>query len=148
MPFNNVKGTNCKCDGPNDNVSKVAITKAEMIGRWNDVLMNFKWSHKENGFFKVWANGILKYEYYGPTLWEAGDKAYIKFGIYRNWLEYIWATGSDGGTTIIYFDEIRIGKTEDEVTSSLSKLAQQEYFYKKSDIEIIEEEIDLSLIHI
>ena len=33
-------------------------------------------------------------------------------------------------------------KTEDEVTSSLSKLAQQEYFYKKSDIEIIEEEID------
>ena len=142
MPFNNVKHTNCKCDGPNDNVSKVAITKAEMIGRWNDVLMNFKWSHKENGFFKVWANGILKYEYYGPTLWEAGDKAYIKFGIYRNWLEYIWATGSDGGTTIIYFDEIRIGKTEDEVTSSLSKLAQQEYFYKKSEIEIIEEEID------
>ena len=70
-------------------------------------------------------------------------RANFKFGIYRNWLEHTWETGSDGGTTVVYFDEIRIGKTKDEVNSNLSQLGQQEYFYKKSTIELLDEEIKL-----
>ena len=42
-----------------------------------------------------------------------------------------------------YFDEIRIGKTKDEVNSNLSQLGEQEYLYKKSTIELLDEEIKL-----
>ena len=58
-------------------------------------------------------------------------------------MEHTWETGSDGGTTVVYFDEIRIGKTKDEVISNLSQLGEQEYFYQKSTLELLDEEIKL-----
>ena len=45
-------------------------------------------------------------------------------------------------TTIIYFDEIRIGKSKDEVLKDLSFLPEQEFKYKMSEIDLIEEEIE------
>ena len=66
----------------------------------------------------------------------------MKFGIYRNYMENTWAAGSDGGTTIVYFDEIRIGKSKDEVLKNLSFLPEQEFKYKMSEIDLIEEEIE------
>ena len=130
---------------PFNNISKQAgskISKRNLIGRWNDILMNVNWSHKDDGFYKVWGNGDLLYEYYGPTIWEKGAKSYMKFGIYRNYMENTWAAGSDGGTTIIYFDEIRIGKSKDEVLKDLSFLPEQAFKYKMSEIDLIEEEIE------
>ena len=50
--------------------------------------------------------------------------------------------GSDGGTTIIYFDEIRIGKSKDDVLKDLGILPEQEFKYKMSEIDLIEEEIE------
>ena len=34
------------------------IDKSEMYGKWNDILVNAKWTHKKDGFFKIWINGI------------------------------------------------------------------------------------------
>ena len=129
---------------PSNNINKergLSLSKSEIIGRWNDILMHVNWSYENDGFYKVWANGNLIYNYDGKTLWDKKIRANFKFGIYRNWLEHTWETGSDGGTTIVYFDEIRIGRTKNEVNSNLSMLGEQEYFLKKSEIEVVEEEI-------
>ena len=40
-----------------------------------------KWTKKDNGFFKVWVNDKLKYDYEGPT--KTVQQVYQKFGIYR-----------------------------------------------------------------
>ena len=79
------------------------------------MIVNVNWSHENDGFYKVWSNRELKYDFKGPTLWQKGDESYMKFGVYRNWLERIWALGKDGGITVVYYDEIRIGKNRNEV---------------------------------
>ena len=53
----------------------------EVLGKWFDILINAKWSKKEDGFFKIWVNGQLKYDYKGPT--KSKSKVYQKFGVYR-----------------------------------------------------------------
>ena len=93
----------------------IAIEKNKFIGKWNDMIVNVNWSHENDGFYKVWSNGELKYDFKGPTLWQKGDESYMKFGVYRNWLERLWALGKDGGITVVYYDEIRIGKNRNEV---------------------------------
>ena len=30
--------------------------KDDMRDKWNDILVNMKWTHKDNGFFKIWIN--------------------------------------------------------------------------------------------
>lgn len=56
------------------------IRNDEMKGKWHDILINAKWSKKDDGFFNVWVNDKLKYEYKGPTKTE--KYVYQKFGIY------------------------------------------------------------------
>jgi hypothetical protein len=56
------------------------IRNDDMKGKWYDILINAKWSKKDDGFFKVWVNDKLKYEYKGPTKTE--KYVYQKFGIY------------------------------------------------------------------
>jgi len=67
--------------GDKDYDEKRLIHKKNMRGKWNDILINAKWSKKEDGFFKVWVNEELKYDYEGPTKTE--KYVYEKFGIYR-----------------------------------------------------------------
>jgi len=57
------------------------VGKNKMPGNWFDILINAKWSKKKDGFFKVWVNGELKYDYKGPT--KTVQYVYQKFGIYR-----------------------------------------------------------------
>ena len=82
-----------------------------MRNQWNDILVNMKWTHKDNGFFKIWINNELTYDYEGPTK-NKGKKPYFKFGIYRAWLSK-WVKANNKNevpTQVIYFDEIRKGK--------------------------------------
>ena len=62
------------------------ITNDEALGNWFDILINAKWSKKEDGFFKIWVNGDLRYDYKGPT--KSKSKVYQKFGVYRTCLLY------------------------------------------------------------
>ena len=39
------------------------IRNDDMKGKWHDILINVKWSKKDDGFFKVWVNDKLKYDY-------------------------------------------------------------------------------------
>ena len=106
-------------------INKV-LTNDEMIGKWNDILVNVKWSKKEDGFFKVWVNNKLGYEYTGPTKTKA--KVYFKFGIYRSYLNQ-WIYSSRNKTKekgvpaqVVYFDEVRAGKTKEKVVGNLPPL--------------------------
>ena len=138
------------------------LTNDEVLGKWSDILINVKWSKKEDGFFKIWVNDELKYDYVGPT--KSKQKVYQKFGIYRTgisrYLNYInidkvekcfnekgktdkeyksfvrlklrkfpghqtsidiykkckgYYETNNVPTTIIYFDEVRKGKSKDKV---------------------------------
>jgi len=57
------------------------VDKKEMPGNWFDILINVKWTKENDGFFKVWVNDELKYDYKGSTKTE--QYVYQKFGIYR-----------------------------------------------------------------
>ena len=43
------------------------LSQDEMIEKWNDILVNVKWTKKDDGFFKVWLNGKQVYSFAGPT---------------------------------------------------------------------------------
>ena len=66
--------------GDVDYHEKRLIHKDDMKGKWHDILINVKWSKKNDGFFKLWVNDKLKYDYKGPTKTE--KYVYAKFGIY------------------------------------------------------------------
>ena len=57
------------------------LTNEEVLGKWFDIIINAKWTKKNNGFFKIWVNGEQKYNYKGPT--KSKTYVYQKFGVYR-----------------------------------------------------------------
>lgn len=139
------------------------VDNKDMPGSWIDILINAKWTKKDNGFFKVWVNDELKYDYEGPT--KTKTYIYQKFGIYstgitryinyknvkviqkkcfyekgytteEEWAFFQLLDKKDPGhktsikiydkckdyyepveipTRIVYFDEVRRGKTKDQV---------------------------------
>ena len=88
------------------------IRNDDMSGKWHDILINAKWSKKDDGFFKVWVNDKLKYDYNGPTKTE--KYVYEKFGIYSTGItRYINHKNLD--VIEKCFEEK--GNTEDEYTA-------------------------------
>ena len=39
----------------------------DVIGKWTDIVVNANWTHKDNGYYKIWADGKMIYDYQGPT---------------------------------------------------------------------------------
>ena len=111
----------------------------DVIGKWTDIVVNANWTHKDNGYYKIWADGKMIYDYQGPTFYAKNLKANIKIGVYRNWLDRIWELGRDGGTTVVYYDGIRFGKSE----KSLDLDYNLETEIKKSEAELIKDEISV-----
>jgi len=66
--------------GDNDYDERKLVDNKDMPGNWIDILINAKWTKKDDGFFKVWVNDELKYDYKGPT--KTKQYVYQKFGIY------------------------------------------------------------------
>jgi hypothetical protein len=112
--------------GDVDYHEKRLIHKDDMKGKWHDILINVKWSKKDDGFFKLWVNDKLKYDYKGPTKTE--KYVYAKFGIY-----------STGITRYINYENIDViekcfeekGYTTDENTA-LYILQRKEIQHKMS----------------
>ena len=70
-----------KTIGEDDYEERKLVGKNVMPGKWHDILVHAKWSKKKDGFFKVWVNNELKYDYKGPT--KTKQYVYYKFGVYR-----------------------------------------------------------------
>ena len=89
--------------GPRD---KVISTLDDMKGKWTDVLVHANWSHKDDGFFRMYADGNTEsvFQYSGIT---RSLDVYFKFGIYR---------GRSDDTQVAYYDDVRKGNNCAEVT--------------------------------
>ena len=90
-----------------DNIPVKLLDKNEVLGTWNDILVNAKWTHNEDGFFKVWINGKLSYYYKGTTQIK-GDRIEHHLGIYRS---YLSRRPGPEPTQIAYYDEMRYARS-------------------------------------
>lgn len=88
----------------------------EMRGLWNDIEVFVRWMPDDTGVFAVWLNGRQVYDHRGPTM-HAGERPYFKFGLYRNVISRYKQANGVGRlpTQVVYFDEVRRGKTRAEV---------------------------------
>ena len=104
---------------------KKAIRINDMRGKWTDVLVHANWSFNQDGFFKTWINNELKFEYKGRTLFKTKRPyVYLKFGIYRSFMSR-WRNQNniqDVPGQVLYFDEVRVGKSKKEVVGKLPPL--------------------------
>ncbi|NPV00380.1 MAG: hypothetical protein HPY53_03255 [Brevinematales bacterium] len=78
-------------------------------GAWFDVVVRVKWSMYGDGFVEGWVNGTNLYpeRIYSKTVVNRVGN-YLKIGLYRD--------EDAAGTNIVYYDEVKIGKTYAEVT--------------------------------
>ena len=104
------------------------IKISQMTGKWTDVLLHVNWTRGQDGFFRVYFNGnvVPAYYYSGPTRppW-FNEGAYFKFGIYRYKVSlHKWEVP----TQVVYYDDVRKGKSCSDVTSyfDCSKLMESE----------------------
>ena len=107
-----------------NNMPKKLLDKKEVLGTWNDILVNAKWTHNKDGFFKIWINGKLSYDYKGMTQIK-GDRIEYHLGIYRS---YLSRRPGPNPIQIIYYDEIRYAK-------SCKKLELEDLGYSCQNIE-------------
>lgn len=84
-----------------------SITK----GEWTDFEVRTKWSHRDDGFLKLYANGELIYSKEGSVTFDGSEGAYFKWGIY--------AGGQDVDRTL-YGDEYQLLASGDPSESSES----------------------------
>ena len=107
-----------------DHISKKLLDQKDMLGKWNDILINAKWTHKDDGFFKIWINGKLTYEHRGKTHLK-GEEIEHQLGIYRS---YVSRSPGPDPTQIVFYDEIRYAK-------SCKKLKLKDLGYSCKEIE-------------
>ena len=109
-----------------NNIPKKLLDKSEVLGKWTDVLVNAKWTNKKNdGFFKIWINGKLVFDYKGMTQQNKSERIEYHIGIYRSFLSR--SPGPDP-TQIVFYDEIRFAK-------SCKKLKLKDLGYSCKEIE-------------
>ncbi|MCR9239683.1 MAG: heparin lyase I family protein [Alphaproteobacteria bacterium] len=76
-------------------------------GRWIDILIHAKWSHNKDGFFNIYADQELKYEWKGQTI-AKGDRSHFKFGLYRSFVSRFPGPSNPGPPAqVVYYDEVR-----------------------------------------
>ena len=95
---------------------KKLLDVKDMIGKWNDILIHINSTSKDSGFYKIWVNGNLKYEYNGTIT--GGKENYFKFGIYQTKVS-VWPMyhpDTPYPTQVVYYDEVRAGKSRQAVT--------------------------------
>ena len=100
------------------------ISKRDLIGKWHDIILNIKWTTKQDGYFKQWINGKLVYHYKGNTSKPRGSVNSFRFGIYRG---NTYDTPKDS-THIVYYDEIRVAK-------KCEKIGLEDLGYSCKDLE-------------
>lgn len=103
-------------------------------GRWIDILIHAKWSHNTDGFFRVYADHELKYNWDGQTI-ARGDRSHFKFGIYRSFISrYFDSDGSGPPTQTIYYDEVRqstsLKKVDRVGVAKIQQILEAEGLYK------------------
>ena len=93
----------------------VLLDIKDMKSNWTDILVHANWVANSSGFFRIYVNGNIEpsYVWSGSTKRDV-DNVHFKFGIYRRGV--IKIKNSPIPTQIVYYDDVRKGKTCSEVT--------------------------------
>lgn len=102
---------------------KKGIKINDMRGKWTDILINIRYSRKEDGFMKVWINDKQILESLNiKTLTPYTNKgAKLEWGIYQTGVSDWKRTHGKKPypPMIVYFDEVNQGYTKEKVTKNL-----------------------------
>ena len=82
------------------------IPHDEFYDRWYDMVVQAHWSSKEDGFFRMWVNGVMVMDRNGANYYHDAELMIFKYGIYRI---------AHNQENVGYFDEIRMGRSREEV---------------------------------
>jgi Polysaccharide lyase len=86
------------------------------LGKWNDFVVQAKWSNNQDGFVNIWWNGKQIVEYRGPVGFELATGPEFKFGLYH----------SDSDQTLVaYFNQVKSGDTPQAVGFDPSTTARR-----------------------
>lgn len=94
---------------PNVDTPSTLIGEKEIrLGEWNDIIFEVKWSMENDGYIKAWLNGspFTFEKYYAKNMYTSTPKN-LKLGLYRG--PNVLSENN------IYYDEIRIGGSYEEV---------------------------------
>ncbi len=94
---------------PTPETPAASIAEKEInLGEWNDIIFEIKWSTDTDGYIRGWLNGELftADPFYGINMYNPTPKN-LKVGLYRG--------PSARMNNYVYYDEIRIGGTYEEV---------------------------------
>lgn len=75
-------------------------------GVWHDIVINFRFSYKDSGFFRVWIDGKQVANDSGINTYNQSKGPYFVLGPY----------GNMKNETTIYYDEIRVGDNNSSFT--------------------------------
>ena len=103
-------------ENPNSNNQTFTVGTAQSIkkGEWCDLVFHIYWSDDNSAYIEAWVNGNAftpfngtDHKYYKRNLFSRSGN-YFKFGQYRG-------ENRPSETSIIYFDEVKIGSSYHEV---------------------------------
>jgi hypothetical protein len=75
-------------------------------GKWNDFVVQARWSYETNGLVNVWLNGEQIVQYRGPVGYNDDVGPYFRFGLYR---------GDTDQTYVARFRQVRSGTSAEEI---------------------------------
>lgn len=87
------------------------IDLQDMIGKWTDIVLHIRFE-KETGYLEVFINGVSQVTIKGNLIRVEPKNFAFKYGIYNSFLSRY---KNQIPTHIVYFDEIRTGKTRESV---------------------------------
>lgn len=77
---------------------RTIIDEKELRGRWHDIRVEAYWRKKQDGYFKVFVNDALAYDFKGKTM--SGNKVFFKLGVYRI------GPPMDAPNLVVFYDKI------------------------------------------
>ena len=115
--------TDSKFNGWEDTQHFVFGKLNQIYGKWNDIVMRWDTSDKRNGNSKLelFINGNKVGEWKNITNNFFPDVYTFKYGMYRSYMKANNGPNFKIGTQVIYFDEVRTGRSFDAVNPATNR---------------------------
>ena len=106
------------------------FSMAEMRGKWVDIVVNTNFAASNDGYLRIWINGVLKCNYAGRMVWGSsallsGQPLIHRRGLFASYTKP-WRTKQGGAaipTMIAYYDEFLSGQLRTDVDPAIRETA-------------------------
>jgi len=76
-------------------------------GKWTDWVVHVNWSHEGDGILRVWKNGQLVIDEWGPNAYNDAEGPIFVMGLYKGWKNGVQDIAT---SRTLFHDELRISK--------------------------------------